>query len=387
VHTKDLNLDDVPSPFDVRHTQLVTDRAAVVSALARLGVTPHPEDSESEETRSSQNKKLLSRRALAIGAATCVVAGAGGILAYRRSQESPPGPLRVLTGHEGSVACLAFTNDSHSLLSGSWDHTLRRWDIATGKQTGTYDGHENVVYCVVALPGGRYALSGGDDRVLKLWDLASPHAVREFKGHAGEIWSVATFPDGKTALSASLDATMRLWNVEDATTTGVFRGDTRILCVAIVPGGKVAVSGAKQALQSWNIDDQSLIRQFAGHQADVKAVVALPNGREMLSGSDDTTLRLWELSSGRELHRFEEHKGRITALAISEDGRLALSGSDDRTAKVWDLPNRKFIRSLDYVDSEAVESAAISPDGRMAATGTKDHAIAIWDLGAAGFAA
>jgi WD40 repeat protein len=82
----------------------------------------------------------------------------------------------------------------------------------------------------------------------------------------------------------------------------------------------------------------------------------------------------------------EAHKGRITALAISEDGRLALSGSDDRTAKVWDLPNRKFIRSLDYVDSEAVESAAISPDGRMAATGTKDHAIAIWDLGAAGFA-
>ncbi len=387
VHTKDVQLDDIPSPFDVRHTELVTDRAAIVSALARMGVTPAPGASSPGPAPARAKIRAPSRRTLVIGGAVAAVCAAGGgILSYRRSHALPNNPIRTIRGHEGSVACLAYTSDGHSLLSGSWDHTLRRWDIATGNQTGIYDGHENVVYCVAALPDGRHALSGGDDRVLRLWDLASPHPLRELKGHLGEIWSVAILPDGKSALSASLDGTMKLWNLEEEKAPETFQYDERILCATVVPGGKIAVSGAKEVLQSWNISDQTRILPFTGHLGDVKAVAALPNGREVLSGSDDMTLRLWELSSGRELHRFEEHKGKITTLAVSPDGRIALTGSDDRTAKLWDLDNRKLIGSFDG-HTDAVESVAIAPDGRTAATGTKDRIIAVWDLTAAGSAA
>src|SRR5882757_4594281 len=40
VRSADLHVDDIPAPFDVLHTELVTDRPAVLTALTKLGVMP-----------------------------------------------------------------------------------------------------------------------------------------------------------------------------------------------------------------------------------------------------------------------------------------------------------------------------------------------------------
>jgi hypothetical protein len=40
VYSADLNIDDIPSPFDVLHSTPVSDRAAIVTALAKMGILP-----------------------------------------------------------------------------------------------------------------------------------------------------------------------------------------------------------------------------------------------------------------------------------------------------------------------------------------------------------
>jgi WD40 repeat protein len=55
-------------------------------------------------------------------------------------------------------------------LSGSWDKTLKLWDVASGRELRTFTGHARVVESVTFSPDGARALSGSADDTLKLWD-------------------------------------------------------------------------------------------------------------------------------------------------------------------------------------------------------------------------
>jgi WD40 repeat protein len=78
--------------------------------------------------------------------------------------------------------------DQSHVVSGSIDHTLRVWDLPTGKTKTTLKGHTYSVYAVAVTPDGRHVLSGSADNTLRVWDLK----------------------DGKEILTFTLDATVSI---------------------------------------------------------------------------------------------------------------------------------------------------------------------------------
>ena len=56
--------------------------------------------------------------------------------------------LRTLAGHKGGVNSVAFSPDGKRALTGSFDGTLRLWDLATGKTLLTLKGHTGGVRSV-----------------------------------------------------------------------------------------------------------------------------------------------------------------------------------------------------------------------------------------------
>jgi WD40 repeat protein len=63
-----------------------------------------------------------------------------------------------------------------------------------------------------------------------------------------------------------------------------------------------------------------------------------PDGKRIVTGSNDLSVRVWDAVSGKELRYFEGHSGRVRDLGISRDGRLAVTaGMWDGTARLWDL--------------------------------------------------
>ena len=62
-----------------------------------------------------------------------------------------------------------------------------------------------------------------------------------------------------------------------------------------------------------------------------------PDGKLVVSASDDKTLKVWDLESGQALRTLEGHSEWVDGVAVRQDGKLAVSASWDKTLRVWDL--------------------------------------------------
>ncbi|QIG91133.2 toll/interleukin-1 receptor domain-containing protein [Bradyrhizobium sp. 6(2017)] len=319
VYTSDLAIDSIPPPFDVLHTEPVTNREAIFGALEKLGIKPGELPVKPPPSPPSRRNVL----ALAGGsAAVCALAA----IPFLRSKASDTDkPARTFEIGSDTISTIAYTIDGHNLLLGGWDGAISLRDFKSGSEVRRFDGHAHVVWSLAVLPDGHRAISSGDDGIVKLWDLANVHPIREFKGHSGEVWSVSLVPGQDRALSASLDGTMKLWDLSKDIPIRTFNYGSRLLCVATSPDGKIAVSGANGAIQSWNVDDGSKIKTLNGFDGDIIAIGVLPDGKHVVSGGDDGIIRLWELASGREVAKFEGSR-KISALAVSPNGRTVISG-------------------------------------------------------------
>jgi hypothetical protein len=94
---------------------------------------------------------------------------------------SIPALSRDLSQLSSQLAVLA---DGSRALSGSWDNTLRLWDLATGETLRTLEGHTSFVDAVAVLADGSRALSGSRDHTLRLWDLATGECLAEYAADA-----------------------------------------------------------------------------------------------------------------------------------------------------------------------------------------------------------
>ena len=126
-------------------------------------------------------------------------------------------------------------------------------------------------------------------------------------------------------------------------------------------------------------ESPALVRVLAGHQGSVKSVAVSPDGRRIVSGSDDQTVAVWDLETGTRLHALTGHQGAVTSVAVSPDGRRIVSGSEDKTVAVWDLETGTRLHAL-AGHQGWVNSVALSPDGRRIVSGSEDKTVAVWDL-------
>ncbi len=242
-------------------------------------------------------------------------------------------------GHKIFAESICLSADSRFALSGSWDTTLKLWEVATGRCVRTFQGHTDQVRSGCLSADGRFALSGSRDKTLKLWEVATGRCVRTFQGHTDQVSSGCLSADGRFALSGSWDTTLKLWEVATGFCLRTFEGHThKVESICLSADGRFALSGSwDTTLKLWEVATGRCVRTFEGHTGWVYSVCMSADGQIALSGSDDKTLKLWEATTGRCLSTFEGHTQEVESVCLSADGRFALSGSWDKTLKLWIL--------------------------------------------------
>jgi hypothetical protein len=260
------------------------------------------------------------------------------VAADRLSAPPVARPVVRLSPH-GAVADAAFSPDGLLIATGSWDHSAKLWDAATGRPVRKLDGgHTGFVNALAFSPDGAELATAGDDGVVRFWSVDSGElAERRLAGHSGRVLAVVYSRDGRRLLTVASDKTARLWD---------------------------SASGDE-------------LRRFVGHEWGLLDGALSPDGTRVATASEDNTARLWDAETGEELFALRGHSAAVAAVTFSPDGRRVLTGGEDNVAKVWDAATGKEVLTLAGHTAE-VTSASFSPDGGAALTGSRDGAAIVW---------
>ncbi|WP_445638573.1 WD40 repeat domain-containing protein [Nostoc sp. DSM 114161] len=120
-------------------------------------------------------------------------------------------PLHTLMGHSHIVCSLAISRDGKLVVSGSWDQTIKIWELESGKLLHTLKGHRDRVYAIALSPDEQIIASGSADKTIKLWHVQTGELLATFTGHGNIVTALAFTASGEMLVSGSLDKTIKIW--------------------------------------------------------------------------------------------------------------------------------------------------------------------------------
>jgi WD40 repeat protein len=115
------------------------------------------------------------------------------------------------------------------------------------------------------------------------------------------------------------------------------------------------------------------IRIFKGHEGAVTACTFSPDGKYILSASEDGTVRMWEVETEKTIHLFKGHEGAVTACTFSPDGKYILSASRDGTLRLWDSSMDKEV--IHWKNESSLTCCAFHPNGQQVMTADENGRI------------
>ncbi|KIK63872.1 hypothetical protein GYMLUDRAFT_162248 [Collybiopsis luxurians FD-317 M1] len=293
--------------------------------------------------------------------------------------------VRTLKGHTDGVMCLQYSESlSHPsfpvLISGSYDRTVRVWNLETGVELHCLKGHTRAVRALqfddVKL------ITGSMDSTLRVWDWRRGRCIRTLTGHSEGIVSLNF--DSNVLASGSVDATIRVWNLRT--------------------GGAFTLRGHQDWVNSVLLWDSLNTGQSQSSVPSTTPVFDVPGcgapqidpGKMLFSASDDGTIRLWDLTQRTCIKQFTGHVGQVQSIKLLEQEECddamdvevtpdSNTDQEERTlnhivAQTSSSPALTSTSSLVSDNSITGSRPASSSKKPLLISGSLDNTIKVWDI-------
>jgi WD40 repeat protein/serine/threonine protein kinase len=325
------------------------------------------------------------------------------------------------------------SRDGRTLALASNDALIRLWrPIRQSERLAPMSHTPDEAWAVAFSPDGTLLATAGDNerrsKCLKVWDPATGKLRWEAVAHTALATSIAFSTDGRLLASAGYDGKVKLWDPFSGREQASINAETDLLrCLALSPNGRIVAAGGRHeppttssdhVAHLWDTATGQVLYILRGHGRQIRSIVFSPDGRRVVTASDDQIVRIWDVESGLELRSFREvcpvqcvaytpdgkalvwgtqsgqlarlhlatgqlerfagrHAGEIRALSFTPDGSRLATGGSDGIVRLWDTTTGAELLTL-LAGSLPINSVAFSPTGDRLASAGHDGAVKIW---------
>jgi WD40 repeat protein len=283
---------------------------------------------------------------------TIVTGSSDGVLRRWNAQEGTL--IGQLTGHSSPISSVQFDPAGDLMLSiATRDEPVRIWDGA-GAPVATIVGHAGRVFGASFSPDGRFVITAGEDHTARTWDSFTGRALSVLRGHSDWVYSALLSPDRSSIITASADGTSRIWDA------GIDEAVLEEMPAATAP-----------ALSARSPDEQlEAIIEPPGNDVHVRAI-----GSRSELVIHEPRLRDPSMLAGVPFMPKHDQAGvQARRVGFDSSGALLVTTDSDGLARVWSTTTGDLIATLQGSSGKGVASAAFSRDGTRLIISTLDEA-------------
>lgn len=210
----------------------------------------------------------------------------------------------TLTDHTGSIHGLEIAPENNYLISGSYDQTLKKWDLIQGNLIDSCYDDNGAINAIALNDKIGIVVSGGGDGTISVWEISTNKKLAILVGNLISLESIALSKSGEYVAAGCANGKIMIWYLPPSIFT---------LFQEVSPS-----------------------LQIQGHHGQIMDLIFSPDDQLLYTAGVDGFLKIWYCATGNELgHLKISEDNRIFSLALSDDGEILVAGGVDGTIKIW----------------------------------------------------
>ena len=253
-------------------------------------------------------------------------------------------PLKSFHGHNHFVSCLALNSDSTKLVSGSWDKTIRLWDIPTVKSNAIFKGHTKDILCIAFSHDERLIFSGGMDNTLRYWNTKGElkYENNQFKGWVSCILNISKGKQNYIAVG-SWDGSVKILNSEYNIHREIPGGEYAVTSISTDDQGDYLFiaykNGTIKVMNFEEKESESEVKQTIETGIDINAILFESKFFQIYALGTSKGLQIRRIKGSKKPDFEDNENGACLSLAYDKSKDYLFAGFADGTIKVYKTLN------------------------------------------------
>jgi WD40 repeat protein len=229
-----------------------------------------------------------------------------------------------------------------------------------------------------------HRVAAGRANLVQVFEVESGIEITRLGGHRDLIQSVRYSPDARRLAAGSYQI-VTVWNAPTGTIERTFSGSNDAInaVIALRDGKTLVTAGVGKEIRFWNMADGKTFRTLAV-PTGVDVLTLSSDEKLLAAAGPDGIVRVLDVADGKEKHTLKGHTGTVTAISFLREARTVVTAGVDGHVRIWTLNTKAgeapTVRAIEVGARKPVRAMAATADGNMLITGGDDGIIRLHSL-------